>query len=925
MTSMRESHQLPAGRGRRTIAVLAAANLLVLGLPLQAFDPGIHETTITESVLTGRGFDADSADEVGDSNFWTDTFEASSADAHADNNQLGPASTRLRSKMRTIRDSLAACERRDALDALGEALHTVQDVYSHSNSVDNGIAIPDILNMSNGTARCDPAANFAPGGLVTGYFSVSGFLAGLIARPPNPRGQCIGKPANDCCHFDLNKDNSGKPNGGRHGAAVDAAKAATGNYLDLVEQDIRDNFPADRAAQLIKMLKRKQRTVMFVIDDTGSMGNDIAGVRSAVNSFLNQLVASDEAPTLGLVTFKDNVSNRGLTCDIDSLRSQVNALFASGGGDCPEASNSALLSAVFTFPRGRSDIQLQGGRILLATDASARDASLGPRVQSEAAIRGISIDAILTGDCVAEDGFEAGDGGEVSLNEPEADPAAAEKSHTGDPLTSPSARTQLRALTEQTGGVLFNVSRLEVDDVVPTLLQLSNTDSAVILTRRLDLQAGVPAVVDVPVDETFAQQVTFMVTSSTSAALPAVTLQRPDGSVVQPTDPDTTRRTLSSVVSYAMRTPAPGLWRLTAAGNAPVVVRAFGGSPLRIDGLRFFSAAALPDREEVELGRIEGQPAAGTPVIADLRLTAAPSDAGLFLRRSNGGPVADLPLSPTDGSRRFRASFTMPGEAFLIEVEGTTAGGHRYLRQIQTPILPQLVALAVSPNLAIAPPGGTATLDVTVTNAATAPATYALSLTRALPWPVVLPPNFTVAPGAAVTVPVQVTVPAGTVEGTRNDLTIQVQDVAVPTTRNSISVAVVAGPVNRPPVCDQAAPTVDRLWPPDHELVAVGIAGVSDPDGDAVSVAVTGITQDEAVDAPGSGNTAPDGDGLGSDTARVRAERRGGGDGRVYAIQFTADDGKGGSCTGEVRVGVPHSVQDVAVDSGQAYDSTVVP
>jgi len=34
---------------------------------------------------------------------------------------------------------LNACERRKALNALGEALHTVQDVFSHSNSIDNGI------------------------------------------------------------------------------------------------------------------------------------------------------------------------------------------------------------------------------------------------------------------------------------------------------------------------------------------------------------------------------------------------------------------------------------------------------------------------------------------------------------------------------------------------------------------------------------------------------------------------------------------------------------------------------------------------------------------------------------------------------------------------------------------------------------------
>ncbi|MGH7321493.1 MAG: vWA domain-containing protein, partial [Candidatus Rokuibacteriota bacterium] len=682
MATPRSSHCCRPRRLRRggaiAVAVLGVFDALATAGPAAAFKVGIHED-ITEEILRGRGFDNDSADEVGDSNYYTDIFEPTNAAAHADNNQLGAASQRLRDKINTIRQSLQACKRRPALDALGEALHTVQDVYSHSNSIDNGIAIPDILNMSNGSAPCDATRNFAPGGLVTGYFSLSGFLAGKISRPPNPRGQCLGMPANTCCHFDLNKDEdaAGVPNRARHGAAVGAARTATGNYLDLVEQDIRSKIGGGTAEQLIKMLKKKQRTVMFVIDDTGSMGNDIAGVKASVNTILNQLLASDEAPTLGLVTFKDNVTNRGLTCDLEALRAQINALFASGGGDCPEAMNSALLSAIATFPTGRSDIQLPGGRIVLATDASARDAGLGPTVQAQAAARGINIDAILTGDCTAEDGFtfDAGDPeAGLSANGDEAGEETAEgdgstNSHTGDPLTSPSARTLLRALTEQTGGVLFNVSRVEVDDVVPTLVELSSPQSALILSRRLDLVAGSPMTVEIPVDETFTERVTFMVTASTSGGLPAVTLQRPNGGVVQPTDPDTVRRQLSSVVTFAMTAPATGTWRVTVAGGSRVVVRAFGSTPLRVDGLRLLTEELLSNRPEIDLVPIDGQPVAGAALALDLRLTEPPTDAFLFLRRLDGSVLDQEPLTLTAGERRFRANVTVPSEPFVLVVE----------------------------------------------------------------------------------------------------------------------------------------------------------------------------------------------------------------------------------------------------------------
>ncbi len=45
----------------------------------------------------------------------------------------------------------------------------------------------------------------------------------------------------------------------------------------------------------------------------------------------------------------------------------------------------------------------------------------------------------------------------------------------------------------------------------------------------------------------------------------------------------------------------------------------------------------------------------------------------------------------------------------------------------------------------------------------------------------------------------------------------------------------------------------------------------------------------------------------------------------MYAISFTAEDGKGGSCTNTVQVGVPHDRGKgaIPIDDGQNYDSTV--
>ena len=126
--------------------------------------------------------------------------------------------------------------------------------------------------------------------------------------------------------------------------------------------------------------------------------------------------------------------------------------------------------------------------------------------------------------------------------------------------------------------------------------------------------------------------------------------------------------------------------------------------------------------------------------------------------------------------------------------------------------------------------------------------------------------------------------------------------------------------------CTGAAAYTGVIWPPDHRMVAETITGVNDPYG-SPTIVVTGIYQDEPVDALGSGNTAPDGYGVTTPTAYVRAERSGLGTGRIYFISYTASDPAGYTCSGSVPVYVPHDQGQgyTPVDTGQRYDSTMIP
>jgi hypothetical protein len=133
---------------------------------------------------------------------------------------------------------------------------------------------------------------------------------------------------------------------------------------------------------------------------------------------------------------------------------------------------------------------------------------------------------------------------------------------------------------------------------------------------------------------------------------------------------------------------------------------------------------------------------------------------------------------------------------------------------------------------------------------------------------------------------------------------------------------------NRAPVCSVASVTPGLLWPPNHNLVPFSIQNVTDADGDALTIVIASITQDQPVNDKGDGDTGFDATGVGTSHGAVRAERTGHlrvpGDGRLYQVNFTASDGQpDGTCGGTVFVGVPHDQgqRDLPTDNGCRWNS----
>jgi hypothetical protein len=101
------------------------------------------------------------------------------------------------------------------------------------------------------------------------------------------------------------------------------------------------------------------------------------------------------------------------------------------------------------------------------------------------------------------------------------------------------------------------------------------------------------------------------------------------------------------------------------------------------------------------------------------------------------------------------------------------------------------------------------------------------------------------------------------------------------------------------------------LWPPNHKMIDIQVSVVVDDVCDAMpDIVLVSIESDEPANGNGDGNTRPDiaGAEFGTDDRqfRLRAERKGNGDGRVYTIVYAAIDDSGNETLATITVTVSH-------------------
>lgn len=890
---MREGHRTSTARRLRKIGCLILLALMQVPNASWAFDPPDH-VAISGGALTPiehdtgertRKFKPSAIQKVVEDNNKVDLEHFFDNDFHFLDERLLVGSQKLLDLKREV---IAALDQptpdgEKARKSLGTALHLIQDFYAHSNWAEMGhLSIEPHLGVSLLSDPVNPAP--CPNG--PGQLEGTGLTTLTTAYYNSPNG-CAVAPGK-CAHgyngteipaLDIRrcpgiaKDPTVHP---FHGPAADLATTASRDFVE----SILDSPEISGDDDAVRALMGGIGTFGFVIDDTGSMGSQIDAVKGMVGLIVAGAGLLGEEPAEYLLErFGDPDVGPPVTVgEAEELFAAVDALEAGGGGDCPELAQSGLLQAV---AESKTDSVL-----FLFTDASAKDSSLADSVNAAAQKKRVKIVSLLTGSC------------------------------------SPIDPAYIRN-ADETGGQLFFLSPSELSRTFDLVKPFLTGDFAPILMSRGTLAAGASRSFDVPVDSTVSRAVVSLSLDVKGTA----TLLRPSGAPVASGEPGVIVTQLSRGTIFTVESPEAGRWQIRFTGSGSFSVDARGNTSVELLDFAFVKPTGPV---HPGLAPIAGQPIAGLVHTARAQVGGDLRSAEIRLLDPSGAAIGSPGFSPVYAGSAFSqlvGEVAVPAGPFRVAVQGLDAEGHPVQRIFPALFRGRTLEVLLDPVSAPLEliPGTTATVRLAVKNFGS-PATFRLQAAESHGFVTrVQPAELSLGTGAQGTVEVDLRAPEGTPQGVPVVLVftaVSTEDAAV---SNSATVTLVTGG-NRPPDCAAAAGRRLELWPANHKRVDVDLSatlGISDPDGDPVRITADAITQDEPVRGLGDGDTSPDGAGLGSGTVGLRAERAGGGNGRVYRVSYTASDGRGGSCRGSFQADVPHSRGGAAaVDDGQAFDST---
>ncbi|XP_062590451.1 von Willebrand factor A domain-containing protein 7-like [Saccostrea cucullata] len=304
---------------------------------------------------------------------------------------------------------------------LGEYLFTIQEFYSNTNWVEmfgnvscRELGTKDQLPLKISTEKeatcfsCNYSkdallASSCARNLVQNRQLTSGYTSDQnIVKPfqnfPADTGKCS-PPLRKDIPATIKSDPGLSPHYHLHQTAGQAAVQATYDVMVGKDTGLLSIIGLDKTLSLLGMDYKNpcysclspSLSVVFVIDDTGSMSQEILETSTRSISIVNQAQTSTAPFNYILSTFNDPETSLFVTTSGEEMKKQLQSLRANGGGDCPEMALHGMINAM--------KIAQPGSCVFFFTDADAKDPELLPDVIQLINTRGLRLLQFLRGNC----------------------------------------------------------------------------------------------------------------------------------------------------------------------------------------------------------------------------------------------------------------------------------------------------------------------------------------------------------------------------------------------------------------------------------------------------------------------------------------------------------------------------------------------
>jgi hypothetical protein len=286
--------------------------------------------------------------------------------------------------------------------------------------------------------------------------------------------------------------------------------------------------------------------------------------------------------------------------------------------------------------------------------------------------------------------------------------------------------------------------------------QLSG-DLAAILLSSGELTTG-SRVFSVPVDSTVGQ----LVISVSMDTRTSISVRRPSGVLVHPSDPDAHITDITSSRVITINQPNAGGWQVEIAGAGKFSVVAEGKSPLEFRRFDF-----VRPNQDIHGGffPIPGQPIVGNLGTGEATILGAFATTTFKLVSVEGDTIQNINLMrnfPNASPNHFIGMFNLPSVPFKVVATGTDPAGFQYQRMFPTIYRAQVVGVDVEVGNGVVEAGKTTTLNFTVKNLG-GPATFRANVVSELGSITRISPTLlTLGTGASATVQYDISIPSST-------------------------------------------------------------------------------------------------------------------------------------------------------------------